>query len=398
MLFTTQSFLVTASMFVSLLQAYSTLRNDPQPTRHQQKLLRRHIDSNKFSPFDSPLHLATRVALATIRGRQPKQAQHKRQHQQRSLDSTDAELDDRMSSSSPASPTSSTTTDLPLGARSAAALTMATSAQLTDALAKSHLRATKSSTRSTLGDKSTQAAASGKSLGAVSAPALDAIAIRLVSAAASTQVARSLSSPSSLSASINQITAHPSSSQASGGGGSLLAQLSHALLSSAVTQLVNLTSPPSASHTSSLSHSSAHGQQWPPKLTPIIHSLATSVSGLLDSAQHQHQQHATSGANIDELDNSHHTHHSGNQQQASAGSSLLASAADLLSAASSQVSQAAAPLRPLIASPSSSSSSSSSPPSSTALRPHNPKHHHNSPAMSGIMNLARYVLCKYIDD
>jgi len=170
----------------------------------------------------------------------------------------------------------------------------------------------------------------------VLAPSLESIAMRIVSAAASKSIGRS---SAHLSSSGNSQIGHSSSSSTHGGETlpqSLLSSLSSTILSTAMSHIINFNSTnPFAASTSSLS-------SWPNKLSPLLYSLA-SLSGL----------------NSDDSSN------------------LPSSSPSFLSADLS------------------TSSSSSQPTiynSGSVGRPHTSKQY--SPTMLGIVNLARYVLCK----
>lgn len=182
-----------------------------------------------------------------------------------------------------------------------------------------------------------------KTAALVLAPSLESIAMRIVSSAASKSVGRSRSTPTKLGSSV-----------ASGGASeSFLSSLSSTLISTALSQL-----------NASLSSSGLvqpGGSSWSSKLSPLLNSLA-SLSGSGDE---------------------------------SVGSS--ASSQSFLSPSSSSSSSSSSNSGDLTASSSSIQPTSilhyNSPSSLASGRPQSPKQY--SPTMLGIVNLARYVLCKY---
>lgn len=191
-----------------------------------------------------------------------------------------------------------------------------------------------------------------KSAQIVLAPSLESIAMRVISSAASSasrnnqnHIGRSIGAaaqPSSSSSSSPGKSHHLAGDQAPQ---SLLASLSSTILSTALTQLAslntsNLLSPISAPSTSSLS-------SWPNKLSPLLYSLA-SLTGL----------------NTED-------------------SSLASSSAPSSSFLTTDLSTSSSYNQPTLYTGSASS---------TAIKPHSSKQY--SPTVLGIVNLARYVLCK----
>lgn len=178
-----------------------------------------------------------------------------------------------------------------------------------------------------------------KAAALVLAPSLESIAMRIVSSAASKSVGRSRSTPTKLS----------SSGTSGGAGESFLASLSSSLISTALSQLVNLNSSLASPGVSQSGSSS-----WPSKLSPLLNSLASLSS-------------------------------SGDESSSSASSS---SQSFLTSSSSSG---------DLAASSSSVQPTSilhyNSPSSLASGKPQSPKQY--SPTMLGIVNLARYVLGKF---
>lgn len=194
-----------------------------------------------------------------------------------------------------------------------------------------------------------------KTAALVLAPSIESIAMRIVSSAASKSIGRPRSAQ----------THHKlGSSAASGSTESFLSTLSSSLISAALTQLVNLNATLSSSGSSGLTPSSPSPSLWPGKLSPLLHSLA-SLSGLSQAGD-----------------------------EPSSSSSILNSFLSSYSSPSSGYTGADL-----------SSSSSSVQPTSilqynspsfaigAGNKPHSPKQY--SPTMLGIVNLARYVLCKY---
>lgn len=179
------------------------------------------------------------------------------------------------------------------------------------------------------------------------APSMESIAMRIVSSAAS----KSGRSSAYLSSSNNGVRIGGPSTQSTSGSDSspqsVLSALSSTILSTAMAQFLNSTSlNPTSSSTSTASSSSS---TWPNKLAPLLNSLA-SLSGL----------------NLEDSPLS---------LLPTSSSSFLST--DLATSSSSS--------QPVLYASSSSSS--------VGAKPHTPKQY--SPTVLGVVNLARYVLCKY---
>lgn len=245
--------------------------------------------------------------------------------------------------------------------------------------------------------------AAGKSAALVLAPSIESIAMRLVSAAASKSAqtngrsawpSTSSSSPSStltggrvqtLKQSGSDHHSPSSSSPLTSATGlfphssSFLSTLSSNLLSSAMSSLINFSNSTQLTPTPTANHSPL-ATSWPNKLTPLLYSLA-SLSGLsdLDSHSSASLSSSTSGSHLLPSPPS-------SSSSSSSSSSALAAASqsfltDLATAASG------------VSSTSATSSSANSNNLANSIRPHTSKQH--SPTMVGMINLARYVLCKY---
>lgn len=180
-----------------------------------------------------------------------------------------------------------------------------------------------------------------KSAAMVLAPSLESIAMRIVSSAASKTVGRSSFSTQSSSSSNPNRNRHTSYSHStpSDTAPSFLSSLSSTLFSTAMSQLIGYNT--SSSSVNGMSQSPTNS--WQNKLAPLFYSLAT-----------------LSGFNPDPSETT---------ALASPSSSSFLST-DLAT-----------------------SSSSSQPTIYAPVKPHNPKQ--NSPTVTGLVNLARYVLCKY---
>lgn len=180
--------------------------------------------------------------------------------------------------------------------------------------------------------------ASTKSAAIALAPSLESIAMRIVSSAASKSIGRSSAHLSSSN------SGHHSGSSAGGETfpQSLFSSLSSSILSTAMSQLINSSSFNPAPSTATTSTTTSG---WPNKLSPLLYSLAS-----------------LSGFNSDDSSN-----------PPSSSSSFLST--DL-----------------------STSSSSAQPTLYSGAGTHTGKPHTSkqySPTVSGMVNLARYVLCEY---
>lgn len=192
-------------------------------------------------------------------------------------------------------------------------------------------------------------AAAAKSAAMVLVPSLESIAMRIVSSAASKTIGRS--QPTQLAASSSSLSKQPTSYGHSSTSGeapskSFLASLSSSLLSAAVQQLMNSSALAGAGSLPSLQSA------WPNKLSPILQSLA-SLTGL--NPEDPLSSLASTLSNLP-----------------SQASSSFLSSSDLSAASSS--------IQPTLYNP-------------NGNKPHTSKQY--SPTVLGIVNLARYVLCKY---
>lgn len=206
------------------------------------------------------------------------------------------------------------------------------------------------------------ASMAGKAAALALAPSLESIAMRIVSSAASKSIGRSSAHLSSSPAnSNNNPSAHSSSSETF--PQSILSSLSSTILSTAMSQLINYnsSSPFSSSSSSSTSTSAPSSlsspistfltSTWPNKISPLLYSLASQ-----------------SGFNLED------------------SSSILPSASS--SFLSSDLSTSSSSNQPTLYTSTSTSSASS--------KPHTSKQY--SPTVMNLVNLARYVLCKYASE